>query len=162
MADLELQTATATETQALGEQLGRVLVGGEVLALEGGLGAGKTCFVQGLARGLGVPPERRVASPTFTLVNEHSGRVPLYHVDLYRLERADELEQIGLGDYLESGGVTVVEWFDRFPDEKPRVRIDLRFEIVGHEARRIYAVALGRVAEERLTAWQRALGGPPG
>ena len=74
------------ETQALGERLGRVLMAGDVVSLVGELGAGKTCFVQGLARGLGVPAERRIASPTFTIVNEHFGRLTLFHVDLYRLE----------------------------------------------------------------------------
>src|SRR5258705_7953600 len=94
------------ETAALGERLGRVLEAGDVVALIGDLGAGKTAFVQGMARGLEVTSQR-VASPTFTLVNEHPGRVPLYHIDLYRLTRADELVEIGFEEYLGGDGVAV-------------------------------------------------------
>src|SRR4051794_29693301 len=96
------ETHSPEETQALGERLGRVLEAGDVISLGGGLGAGKTCFVQGLAPGLGVPAERRISSPTFTIVNEHAGRLTLYHVDLYRLEEERELREIGLVDYLEA------------------------------------------------------------
>jgi tRNA threonylcarbamoyladenosine biosynthesis protein TsaE len=149
------ETGSPEETQALGERLGRALGAGDVVSLVGELGAGKTCFVQGLARGLGVEAERRVASPTFTIVNQHTGRVPLYHVDLYRLESARELEEIGLGDYLEGGGVAVVEWFDRFPDWRPPDRIDLELEITGDESRRIRATATGPAAEARLRQWEK-------
>ena len=84
-APLTLTAQGAADTQAIAERLGRLLAAGDVLALVGPLGAGKTTFVQGLARGLGVPPDRHVASPTFALVNEHPGRVPLVHADLYRI-----------------------------------------------------------------------------
>ena len=124
-----------------------------MLALTGPLGAGKTTFVQGLARGLGVPAERRISSPTFTIVNEHFGRLKLYHVDLYRLEEARELEEIGLVDYLEGGGVAVVEWFDRFPDFRPPDRIDVTIDITGDESRRVTATATGPQAQKRLEAW---------
>jgi tRNA threonylcarbamoyladenosine biosynthesis protein TsaE len=86
-----VNAATAADTQALAERLGRLLAPGDVLALLGPLGAGKTTFIQGLARGLEVPPDRNVASPTFALVNEHPDRVPLVHADLYRIENAGEL-----------------------------------------------------------------------
>jgi tRNA threonylcarbamoyladenosine biosynthesis protein TsaE len=143
---LIFETKSPDETQALGERLGRRLEGGDVLALEGDLGAGKTCFVQGLARGLGIEASRRIGSPTFTLVNEHPGRVTLYHVDLYRLRDGRELEEIGLREYLEAGGVAAVEWFDRFPDYKPGERIDVRFERLDETRRRVVIEATGRAA----------------
>jgi tRNA threonylcarbamoyladenosine biosynthesis protein TsaE len=149
------ETGSPEETRALGERLGRVLEAGDVIALEGELGAGKTCFVQGLARGAGVAVERRVASPTFTIVNEHPGRFALYHVDLYRLEEARELEEVGLREYLEGGGVAVVEWFDRFPDWKPPDRIDLKITITGDESRRIEAQATGPSSAARLSHWEK-------
>jgi tRNA threonylcarbamoyladenosine biosynthesis protein TsaE len=147
------ESRSPEETQALGERLGRLLQAGDVVSLVGELGAGKTCLVQGLARGLGVPADRRVASPTFTIVNEHFGRLTLYHVDLYRLEEARELEEIGLVDYLEGGGVAVVEWFDRFPALRPPDRIDVNIEITGDESRRITAAATGPRSQQRLEAW---------
>jgi tRNA threonylcarbamoyladenosine biosynthesis protein TsaE len=147
-----IQSRSLTETRRLGERLGRVLAAGDVVALTGTLGAGKTAFVQGLARGLAVT-SARVASPTFTIVNEHAGRVPLYHVDLYRLEHPEELAEIGLSEYFGRGGVTVVEWFDRFPDEQPAERLEVRIEITGPRARELHVTARGAWAAERLRSW---------
>jgi tRNA threonylcarbamoyladenosine biosynthesis protein TsaE len=158
MMERVFETASPEATQALGEALGRVLESGDVVSLVGELGAGKTCFVQGLARGLGVPPEERVSSPTFTIVNEHFGRLTLYHVDLYRLEEPRELEEIGLADYLDGGGVCVVEWFDRFPSLRPPVRLDVDLEITGEESRRIRASAVGERAAARLAHWSEPTG----
>ena len=121
---LTLTAATAAETQAIAERLGRLLAPGDVLALVGGLGAGKTTFVQGLARGLDVPPDRHVASPTFALVNEHPGRVPLVHADLYRIEDARELAELGLTDAFDRAAVAI-EWLDRFPDAAPAERLEI-------------------------------------
>ena len=132
-----IETASVEETRAAGERLGRGLRGGEVVFLHGPLGAGKTAFVQGLARGLDVPPERRVASPTFTLVNEHAGRVPLYHVDLYRLEKEREMEEIGLAEYFESGGVVAVEWAERLGALAPDAPIEVRITPLDENRRRI-------------------------
>jgi tRNA threonylcarbamoyladenosine biosynthesis protein TsaE len=149
------ETHSPEETQALGERLGRILAAGDVVSLVGELGAGKTCFVQGLARGLGVPADRRIASPTFTIVNEHFGRLKLYHVDLYRLEEERELREIGLADYLEGGGVAIVEWFDRFPEYRPPDRIDLQIEITGVDSRKIHVSATGNTSQERILAWEK-------
>jgi tRNA threonylcarbamoyladenosine biosynthesis protein TsaE len=147
------ESRSLAETRRLGEALGRVLGAGDVVALLGDLGAGKTSFVQGLARGLGVPRGRRVGSPSFTLVNEHLGRVPLYHVDLYRIEDESELEGIGLGEYLFGEGVAVVEWFDRFPAYRPAEHLEVRIGITGARTRRIQALAHGAAAAERLRRW---------
>src|SRR5207237_5335442 len=110
---LRRKSRSPSETQRLGERLGAVCEPGDVIALVGDLGAGKTAFVQGLARGLGVPDEERVASPTFDIILEHAGRLVLHHVDLYRLGSEDELAELGLGELLAGDGVAAVEWFDR-------------------------------------------------
>ena len=115
------------ETEALGARLARALEPGAVVAFTGDLGAGKTAFVRGLARGLGV--QDRVTSPTFTVVNEYEGgRLPLFHFDLYRLGSADELFDIGWEDYLARGGVCAVEWSERMEEllEPGTIRVDLR------------------------------------
>jgi tRNA threonylcarbamoyladenosine biosynthesis protein TsaE len=157
-ASLEIATGSAAETRRAGERLGRVLAAGDVVLLDGELGAGKTCFVQGVARGLGVPRERRVASPTFTLINQHPGRVPLYHVDLYRIGDPGELEEIGIRDYLGGEGVAVIEWAERLGALSPRERVDVRFEITGETERRLSARAVGETAQARLAAWAAAEG----
>jgi tRNA threonylcarbamoyladenosine biosynthesis protein TsaE len=119
--------ADSTEaTERLGEHLARGLVPGDAIGLVGDLGSGKTAFVRGLARGLGIP-EGAVASPTFTMINEHRGRLPLYHVDLYRLEPGGA-DLLSLREYVYGDGVTAIEWFDRLPpgalDDYLLVRID--------------------------------------
>lgn len=121
------------ETRAVAALLGALLTGGEVVGLVGGLGAGKTCFAQGLARGLGVSPKAYVTSPTFALCNQHEGRVPLYHVDLYRLADADEATCIGYEDLFDGTAVVAIEWFDRFPELWPSgfLEISLREETGG-------------------------------
>ena len=131
---MRLSATTAAELQAIAERLGRALQPGDVLALIGPLGAGKTTFVQGLARGLGVPADRHVASPTFALVNEHPGRVPLVHADLYRVADARELEELGLTDAFDRAAVAI-EWLDRFPDAAPAERIELTIAIEPDGAR---------------------------
>lgn len=148
-APVVLIAATAAELQGIGERLGGLLAVGDVVGLIGSLGAGKTTFVQGLARGLGVR-ERHVASPTFALVNEHPGRVPLVHADLYRIERPEELEELGLAEAPDRA-VLAVEWLDRFPEVAPAERLDIHIEIADGGARRLTfrprgAAALARVA----------------
>ena len=115
------------ETEALGAELAGRLEPGDVVAFTGDLGAGKTAFVRGLARGLGIPD--RVTSPTFTIVNEYEGgRLPLFHFDMYRLASSEELFDIGWEDYLARGGVCAVEWSENIADalEGDLVRVDLR------------------------------------
>lgn len=112
-------TTSADATQTLAEQIASHLSPGSVLRLDGPLGAGKTCFVQGLARGLGVPRAVRVHSPTFTLLNIYPGRLSLYHFDWYRLSDARELEGLDLDEYFDGDGISVVEWGERFPHAFP-------------------------------------------
>jgi tRNA threonylcarbamoyladenosine biosynthesis protein TsaE len=149
-----LRAETAEAMQALGERLGRALRAGDVVALVGPLGAGKTTFVQGLARGAGVPPERHVASPTFALVNEHPGRVALVHADLYRIASERELLELGLDDVFDRAAVAI-EWLDRFPDAAPADRLELTIAFEPDGARRLTAAGTGPRGE----ALARALGG---
>lgn len=112
-ASLTLETHSAEQTRMLGRCLGRHLQKGLVIRLEGDLGSGKTCLVQGLASGLEVPADYDVTSPTYTLVHDYEGRIPLVHVDLYRLRDSRDAESIGLWDLLDSGAVVAVEWAER-------------------------------------------------
>ncbi|HEY4395895.1 MAG TPA: tRNA (adenosine(37)-N6)-threonylcarbamoyltransferase complex ATPase subunit type 1 TsaE [Polyangia bacterium] len=151
---LTLTAATAADLQAIGARLGRLLAAGDVLALIGPLGAGKTTFVQGVARGLEVPAERHVASPTFALVNEHPGRVPLVHADLYRINDARELDELGLVDAYDRAAVAI-EWLDRFPDAAPGERLTIELEIAPDGARRLALRPSGARAEALVAALAR-------
>lgn len=140
---LIVETRGEDETKALGASLAALLTGGEVLCLMGELGAGKTTFVQGLAQGLGIA--EGVISPTFVLVREYAGRLPLFHVDAYRLQGlpADEVQrQIGLWDYAERGGVVAIEWADLIADALPPERLDIRFEHTA-DGRRLHFIPHG-------------------
>ena len=123
---MEILTHTPEETEKAGEALAKALYPGAVVALYGDLGAGKTAFVRGMARGLGSTD--RVTSPTFTIVNEYGGKLELFHFDMYRLKSSDELFDIGWEDYLARGGVCVVEWSenvsDAFDGTEVKVTID--------------------------------------
>lgn len=124
------------ETFELGRRFAAELRRGDILALAGDLGAGKTHFTKGLAAGLGV--EEDVTSPTFTLVHEHpGGKLPLIHIDLYRLEEPAEVLGIGLDDYLESGGVTVIEWADKFAELMPPDARWVRFRVLEGDDREV-------------------------
>ena len=121
---MEFLSHSTAETEAAGEALARRLRPGTVLAYQGGLGMGKTAFTRGLSRGLGC--EDRVTSPTFTIVNEYEGRIPLFHFDMYRLPDADALFDIGWEDYLGRGGVCAVEWSERVEDALPEDTVWVR------------------------------------
>lgn len=151
----EIRTANAEETQAVGQQLGRLLFPGAVIGLEGDLGAGKTCFVKGIAAGLGLDSDE-VISPTFTLIAEHYTHTQaLYHIDLYRLEGVDmeELgEELGLEEYLFGQGVTAIEWFQFLPAGmcEAYLLISLRFGIA--DERIITLTAYGQPYESIVQA----------
>ena len=132
---MEFLTISPTETEAIGAALGKILPPGTVIAYRGDLGAGKTAFTRGLAKGLGCTD--MVTSPTYTIVNEYlSGRIPLFHFDMYRLASSDDLWDIGWEDYLERGGVCAVEWSENVEDALEGA-IDVTIEKTGEESRRI-------------------------
>ncbi len=132
---MQFITTSPQETEAVGQALGKVLTPGTVLAYEGDLGAGKTAFTRGLARGLGA--EDTVTSPTYTIVNEYlSGRLPLFHFDMYRLASSDDLWDIGWEDYLDRGGVCAVEWSENVADALENA-LRVRIEKTGEDTRRI-------------------------
>ena len=132
---MEFITNSPLETEKVGEALGKSLQPGTILAYEGDLGAGKTAFTRGLARGLGCAEQ--VTSPTYTIVNEYlSGRMPLFHFDMYRLSCADDLWDIGWDDYLDRGGVCAVEWSENV-EEAMEGAIRVRIEKLGDTTRRI-------------------------
>ena len=136
-------------THVWGAALGAQLEPGDVIALQGDLGSGKTNFVQGIARGLGVSED--VNSPTFILANEYSsGRLPLYHIDAYRLENADEARGFGLDDYLTGDGVTVLEWAERVRDALPHDVLWIQMEYVSENERRLIVTASGARSAEML------------
>jgi tRNA threonylcarbamoyladenosine biosynthesis protein TsaE len=144
-----VRTTSVAETIALGERLGRVVEPGDLLCLWGDLGAGKTQLAKGIARGLDI--DATVNSPTFILMNEYAGRLPLFHVDLYRLADAADALAGGVIDDRQIDGVTVVEWPDRMGDVLPAGRLDVVIDGTGDEAREIEVVTtdprLGRLVE---------------
>ena len=132
---MEFITHSPSETEALGQKLGRLLPAGTVIAYRGDLGAGKTAFTRGLARGLGY--KEPVTSPTYTIVNEYlGGRLPLFHFDMYRLNSSDDLWDIGWEDYLERGGICAVEWSENVADALEDA-ITVCIEKTGENSRRI-------------------------
>ena len=138
---MEYLSHSPEETEQLGAQLGRTLRPGSVVAYRGDLGMGKTAFTRGLARGLGCTC--RVTSPTFTIVNEYSGALPLFHFDMYRLDSSDELFDIGWEDYLSRGGVCAVEWSERVEDALPDDTLWVSFARGDGENDRIITVTGG-------------------
>jgi len=139
-------TRSPDETQKLGEKIGSLLKSPMAIALTGDLGSGKTAFVQGLAQGLEVPPDYYITSPTFTLVNEYPGRLRLFHIDLYRLDHGDDLEDIGLYDILEGQGVVAIEWAEKLSGDLLPNSLALHFDIIDDDTREITVVAAGQEA----------------
>jgi len=157
---LELQTHSEEETRAFGVRLAALLVGGELIGLRGELGSGKTCLVRGLADGLGVSASK-VRSPTFTLINEYSGgRLPLYHIDLYRMAVSD-VDRMALREYLDGDGVCAVEWIERLGEDTARLEITCTF--VGEHERLLVVTSHGprydalleqvRTGTKRIDGW---------
>ncbi|HIU30914.1 MAG TPA: tRNA (adenosine(37)-N6)-threonylcarbamoyltransferase complex ATPase subunit type 1 TsaE [Candidatus Caccousia avistercoris] len=135
---MRIVTNSAQETEQLGERLAAGLKGGQVLALFGPMGMGKTAFTRGLARGLGVSGE--VSSPTFALVHEHSGKIPLYHFDMFRVDSWDDLYSTGFFDYLESGGVLVIEWSENIEGALPEDAVRITISQGEGENQRVFQV----------------------
>lgn len=141
-------TLSERETFELGKSMAHGLRRGVLMLLEGELGAGKTVFARGVAAGLGIP-EENVSSPTFTFVQEYTGgRMPIFHVDLYRLELSDDMGSLGIEEILQAGGVVLVEWADKLPASLRRGGVVVRFHEVGEGARRIEIAAESPTAQE--------------
>lgn len=146
------------QTWRIGQALGTLLTAGDTVCLYGDLGAGKTNFSYGVAQGLGVK-DRYITSPTFTFVNVYQGRIPFYHIDLYRLRDRDELEGIGFATYLDSDGATVIEWAERAEDELPVERLSVYLSTLDDNSREIGFLAEGERYEKQLEALKKgALG----
>jgi tRNA threonylcarbamoyladenosine biosynthesis protein TsaE len=150
---VDIVTASAAETERLGEQLGRSVRSGDVVALWGELGSGKTVLTKGIARGAGAAGP--VTSPTFVIAHEYEGGLPVYHLDFYRL-RTEDLPGVGWEEYLGLGGVVVIEWPDRVGGALPPERLDIRLEHAGESTRRIRISAAGARAHELLRAMSDA------
>lgn len=144
------------ETELMGEAIGRVLREGDVIALIGDLGAGKTALVHGIVSGLNAPPSV-VTSPTFMLMHRYQGRLPLTHMDLYRLNSAEEAEAVGLAEAFTDDAVTAIEWADRFPTLLPSDRLEVRLSHRTVSTRSIQFTAQGTRARSLLTRIRRAV-----
>lgn len=143
------ETASVDATWNLGARLGSVLAAGSVLALSGNLGAGKTHFTQGIADGLGIN-RRLVSSPTFALVQEYAGRLPVFHFDTYRLKNIDEFLDLGFDEYLSLGGVCVIEWAERVAEVLPADTLFVKLTATGESTRQFDFTAGGEVAQHNL------------
>jgi len=138
-------TSSWKETIGLGQRLGACLREGDILALAGDLGSGKTCLAKGLALGLGVPPDIVITSPSFALMNAYEGRCMLFHIDVYRLETVSDFLDAGLEEYLQGNGVVVMEWADRWPEILPEKHLKVRIKILDEHSREI--ILSGRYPE---------------
>ena len=138
---LEIETASPAETMALAARLATVAEAGDLICIRGELGAGKTVFAKGFGAGLGVTGT--ISSPSFVLMAEYAGRLPLFHIDLYRLDEEREVETLGLEEIFEKDAVVLIEWGERFPQLLPEDRVEIRLESLSPEARRIEIVTRG-------------------
>ena len=140
--EITIETTSADATRAVGARLGLLLGAGDCVALFGELASGKTVLTKGIAEALGVDP-REVASPTYVLHAAYEGRLTLHHVDAYRMKSAAEFDDLGIADYLEAGGVAVIEWADRVVEAVPARRLEVTMEHAGEDRRRMTFRAAG-------------------
>lgn len=151
MNTLHLTTHNPQETQKIGERLANQCQGGEILCLSGNLGAGKTTFVKGIARGLGID-EKNVNSPTFVIMNVYEGRLPLYHFDFYRLESHKDIEGIGYDEFIYGQGVAVIEWAERFGRLMPLEHLSIELCDQGEQTRILCFVPQGERYKKLVNA----------
>ena len=143
---LIFRTQSAEKTQELGYKIGKLLESGNVVALIGGLGTGKTCLTQGIAGGLGVTKDQYVNSPAYNIINEYKGEVPLYHIDVYRISNLSEAEELGLEEYFYGHGVTIIEWADKIMDLLPDNY--LKIELYWLENENIREIRITNIGDE--------------
>ncbi len=141
---IDITTQSVDETQKLGQKIGTLLEYPLIIGLVGDLGSGKTAFVQGLAAGLDVSADCYITSPTFTLINEYPGRLPLFHVDLYRLETVNDLEDIGLDELLCDRAVIAIEWADKLSVDLSNEYLSVRFQIIDENCRKVKMIGYGQ------------------
>ncbi len=151
LVDFEYYSESPEETMRIGAALGSLLVSGDVVGLTGELGAGKTWFVKGVARGCSGVNEHDVTSPTFTIINEYAGRVPVYHCDAYRLAGPGDLENIGFEEYTDGDGITIVEWSEKISGSLPPDRIDVAIGYMSESGRRLVFTGTGDHANAVLS-----------
>ena len=154
MNSFTVLTHSDPETRRWGTRLARLLCGGEIIGLVGELGAGKTCFVRGVAEGLEVSKNAWIRSPSFTLINEYEGRLPIYHIDLYRMGSRAETEGLNLREYLYGDGVSLVEWFGHLPAEEVDEYLELRMTHAGGNRRKLNFIAHGERYERLLAEFK--------
>ena len=150
MGSWTVTASSSRKTRSVGRMLGKLVRGGEIIGLAGELGAGKTTFARGFADGAGVGKECWVRSPTFTLINEYQGRLPVYHIDLYRIGEAEEIDGLNLREYLYSGGVSVIEWFEHLPVGEADEYLEVRLAHAGRTGRELTFSAKGERYEAIL------------
>jgi tRNA threonylcarbamoyladenosine biosynthesis protein TsaE len=148
----KVRTKSPEQTMHLGQICGELLTQGTVIALMGDLGTGKTVFVKGVAKGVGVADEREVTSPSFVLVNEYQGRFPVCHIDLYRLHREREIEDLGWEELISTPGVTLIEWAEKVLRVLPEERTDVHFEWVSAVERTLIFIGKGERAQDLVQA----------
>lgn len=144
------QTKTPAETIRIGKSIGSQLRIGDVVALIGELGTGKTHMIKGLAAGAGVKKSSYVSSPSFTLINEYPGKIPFYHIDLFRLGMEKEAEELGLEEYFGGNGITAIEWADKIPSLLPKELLWIHFRYTGEHTRSIEIIGKGNRYEEMV------------
>ena len=153
---MQLNSRSPEQTQLLGKHLGELAQVGDIFLLIGHLGSGKTCLTQGIAWGLGI--EEYAFSPSFVIVREHYGRLPLYHIDFYRLDRIEEIMDLGLDEYLYGDGVCVIEWADKGIALLPRENLTIRLSYISDTERSIRLQPRGKRYSELLKALSLSLG----
>ena len=147
---LYIMSGSLTETQSLGETIGRKLDSIFMIGLSGELGSGKTSFVQGLARGLDVPENFYITSPTYSIIHEYPGRIPLFHIDLYRIREKDEIFETGLYEMLDRFGIFAIEWPGLLINDLPADYTAIHFQIKDDDTRKISITAHGNRAEDLI------------
>ncbi len=155
VGSLDITTNSAERTQKLGMKLGNLAEAGDVILLVGNLGVGKTCLTQGIARGLGI--DDYTASPSFVLVREYQGRLPLYHIDFYRLDALEEMAELGLDDYLNGGGVCVVEWADKGLGALPEEHLRIEMQYLAPTRRKLSLFPGGRRYKDMIARLKSTL-----
>ena len=155
MAAWVVLSTSARMTMSLGRNLAKLVKGGEIIGLRGELGTGKTAFVRGFCEGIGVSQNAWVRSPTFTLINEYQGRLPVYHIDLYRIGRAEEVAALNLREYLYSDGVSLIEWIERLPPDEIDEYLEVSLVHNSGSKRQMTFTAHGKQYEEMVEQLRR-------